>query len=121
MPSTNLKNTKKRDLNSDTEELLLSTGKEVGLILMVTWLRPIINLADLEAKGKEFLFTERKLSAQVVEKMKIKSVEDSTKMKEILMNTFDEERLIKCKVLKRDNNKIQLTINIPSLLIPYLT
>ena len=35
------------------------------------------------------------------------------------MNTFDEERLIKCKVLKRDNNKIQLTINIPSLLIPY--
>lgn len=38
-PSTNLKNTK-RDLNSDTEELLLSTGKKAGLILMVMWLRP---------------------------------------------------------------------------------
>lgn len=65
----------------------------------------IINLADLEAKGKEFLFTERKLSAQVVEKMKIKSVEDSTEMKEILMNTFGEERLIKCKMLKETTTR----------------
>lgn len=117
-PSTNLKNTKKRPklrhrrtLAIDREESRPNFDGDVA--------SAIINLADLEAKGKEFLFTERKLSAQVVEKMKIKSVEDPTEMKEILMNTFGEERLIKCKVLKRDNNKIQLTINIPSLLIPY--
>ena len=110
MPSTNLKNTKKRPklrhrrtLVIDREESRPDFDGDVA--------SAIINLADLEAKGKEFLFTERKLSAQVVEKMKIKSVEDSTEMKEILMNTFGEERLIKCKMLKRDNNKINTSVN----------
>ena len=118
MPSTNLKNTKKRPKLRHRRTLVIDReGSRPDFDGDVA--SAIINLADLEAKGKEFLFTERKLSAQVVEKIKIKSVHDSTKMKEILKNTFDEERLIKCKVLKRDNNKIQLTINIPSLLIPY--
>ena len=118
LPSTNLKNTKKRPKLKHRRALVV--GKEES--------RPdfdsdvasaIINLAELETKGKDFLFTERKLSAQVVEKMKIKSVEDPTEIKEVLINTFGEERLIKCKVLKRNKYNVQLTINIPSLLIPY--
>lgn len=77
----------------------------------------IVNFLDLGIQAKHFLFNERKLSPEIIKKMSIKSVESENELKTMLLSNFDNQRLIKAKVLSGESSK--LVIDIPSMVIPY--
>lgn len=77
----------------------------------------IVEFLTLDKLGKKFLLKERRLSPDIIKIMNIKSIENSNILKDMLLSHFDKQRLIKCKVLNESNNS--LTINIPSIVIPY--
>ena len=77
----------------------------------------IIDWTDLEPKGELFLFKQRMLSPEIVKCLNIKSISSSKVLQEKLETSFGKERLINSKILDEKTGK--LTINIPSLIIPY--
>lgn len=77
----------------------------------------ILQNTQLTKSGQSFLFDERKYNSSVIEKSNIHSVEYPNTLRNILINTFGVDRLIKNKVLKEDAT--YLTIDLPSLIIPY--
>ena len=77
------------------QENILEFDREVAVA--------IINFLTLGKKGKDFLFTERMLSPDVIKKMNIKSIENVNPLKNMLLSRFDRTRLIQCKLLKKDN------------------
>lgn len=71
----------------------------------------------LTSAGEEFLYKQRKLFPQIVEVLRIHSVENESELKQLLIDKFGIERLKQCKLINSTNR--HLTINCPSLIIPY--
>lgn len=76
----------------------------------------IVDFLHLGEKGKEFLFTKRKLHADVVSRVGIKSCEDELSLLTFLKTKFETKRLVECKLM---NSSGRMSINAPSLVIPY--
>jgi len=77
----------------------------------------IIDNTKLTDLGKKFLLQTRKLDSGVVTKLEIKSIESDVELRQRLIDKYDIGRLKRSKVLKE--NGTHLTINAPSLIIPY--
>lgn len=77
----------------------------------------IVGNTFLSQTGLEFLENQRKINSDVIATSQIHSLDDTINLKQELIAKFGVERLIKCKVL-RENTK-SLTIDTPSLIIPY--
>lgn len=77
----------------------------------------IMDNTYLSQSGIEFLENQRKISSDVITASQIHSLDDIINIKKELIAKFGVERLIKVKVLRE--NKKSLTIDIPSLIIPY--
>ena len=72
---------------------------------------------SLTDTGIEFLLEKRKLRPEVIRDSYIHSLDNMSSLMRGLVERFGTERLIKVKVLK-ENTKY-LTIDVPSLIIPY--
>lgn len=77
----------------------------------------IMDNTSLTDAGIEFLERKRKIRSDVVRDTNIHSLDNMNELKRLLIEKFGPERLVKVKVLK-ENHKY-LTIDIPSLIIPY--
>ncbi|MCM1140137.1 MAG: toprim domain-containing protein [Muribaculum sp.] len=72
---------------------------------------------SLTDSGRKFLQNERKIHTDVIVGSKIHSLDNMTNLRKNLVATFGTERLAKAKMLK--SNPKYLTIDTPSLIIPY--
>jgi len=77
----------------------------------------VISHTTLTPSGEEFLYEQRKLSPQIVEGLSIHSIENDSELKGLLFDKFGIERLRQCKMINSTGQ--HLTINCPSLIIPY--
>lgn len=77
----------------------------------------IMDNTILTDSGIEFLERQRKIYSDVVRDTNIHSLDNMNELRQLLVEKFGYERLVKVKVLKE--NIKYLTIDIPSLIIPY--
>ncbi|MCM1139783.1 MAG: CHC2 zinc finger domain-containing protein [Muribaculum sp.] len=77
----------------------------------------IMKSSSLTPSGMEFLQNERKIGVDVIDSSHIHSLDNMNELRRNLVAKFGIDRLIKAKLL-RGNNKY-LTIDTPSLIIPY--
>lgn len=77
----------------------------------------IINNTTLTQSGISFLQEQRKIKNEVINSSKIHSIESTNELQKKLQAKFEKQRLIEAKVLSSNGN--HLTINPPSLIIPY--
>lgn len=77
----------------------------------------IMRNTTLTKTGYDFLQEQRKFKSEVIISSKIHSIESADELKNILLDRFGIDRLKAAKVLT-PSGKL-LTINIPSLIIPY--
>ena len=77
----------------------------------------IMDNTILTDSGIEFLERQRKIYSDVVRDTNIHSLDNMNELRRLLVEKFGYERLVKVKVLKE--NIKYLTIDIPSLIIPY--
>lgn len=78
----------------------------------------LIENAGLSEVAKTFLYTERKLSPDVISRLKIRSVSDARKLLDAMRSCFSEEELLRAGVFY-DIVKGYPAFEIPCILIPY--
>ncbi|MGL5958019.1 MAG: copper homeostasis protein CutC [Phocaeicola sp.] len=79
----------------------------------------ILDNNSLTAEGEAFLFAERRLSSDVVKKLKIVSIDNSNSLVQKLSQVFSSETLEKSGFVKMTNKKLYLRIFTPCLIFPY--
>ena len=84
--------------------------------VIYTWL---INHATLLEPAKEFLFIERHLNEDIVQKLRIGSIVYSNIIKDSLVNLFGEEMCLKTGLVRRGDYGLYFYFYTPCLLFPY--
>lgn len=77
----------------------------------------IMTCTSLTSAGIKFLQNERKIGVDIIDCSRIHSLDNMNDLRNNLVGRFGIDRLVKAKVLK--SNDKYLTIDTPSLIIPY--
>ena len=79
----------------------------------------IIDESELTTSGKQFLLNERKYSPEVINQLRIVSIEKSDDIIKKLQAEYDDEELLESGFCKRTNGKMYLSFFTPCLIYPY--
>ena len=79
----------------------------------------ILKHCKLTVKASKFLFEERKLDVNVVNKMGIVSLDNSQPLINQLQKEFSEDILINSGLVTKTNNRLYLRLFTPCLIFPY--
>jgi DNA primase len=79
----------------------------------------IIIESKLTASGKQFLLNERKYSPEVINQLRIVSIEKSDDIIKKLQTEYNDDELLESGFCKRTNGKIYLSFFTPCLIYPY--
>lgn len=79
----------------------------------------IIEHIRLSKSGERFLFEERKFKAEVIDRLKIRSIETNREVLQVLQAKYTNERLIDSGLFEAHGNKLYFKAFAPCLLIPY--
>lgn len=79
----------------------------------------ILDNCALTESGRLFLYRQRKLSREIIERLNIVSLENSRFLVERLSNTFDVNMLKKSGLVSETNGRMYFRMFTPCLLFPY--
>lgn len=79
----------------------------------------IVSNAKLSSDAKNFLFNQRKLSADIINLLNIKSLSDPHKLINSLSTLYSDDELVKAGYLKINGSNKYLRLFTPCLLFPY--
>lgn len=79
----------------------------------------IIDKSELTASGKQFLINERMYKPDVINRLRIVSIEKSDNIIKKLQEEFGDEELLESGFCKRTNGKMYLSFFTPCLIYPY--
>ncbi|MBR5639408.1 MAG: hypothetical protein IKW83_06545 [Muribaculaceae bacterium] len=79
----------------------------------------ILENSCLTERGKEFLFHQRKLSPDVINQLKIVSIDDPQNIVSNISKTFDPEIVVNSSFFTFTKNKIYFRMFTPCLILPY--
>lgn len=83
---------------------------------LFTWL---IDNARLSPKASKFLFEERRLKMDIIDKLSVKSLSYPNRLVDELLKRFGEERCLGAKIVRRGKNGFYCFFYTPCLLFPY--
>lgn len=109
----------RRPAKKKVAKIFIPTEKKDAFLFDIELCNWLIDNAKLSEQAKSFLFKERYLKADVIQKLNIKSVSDPQKAVEALVSHFGEERCLKSGLVRKRGNTMFFFFSTPCLLFPY--
>lgn len=101
------------------KKVSLPQNKESTSVFVEDIAQWLIDYTQLSEAAQKFLFEERRFKTDIVHDLKIKSVADSQKVIEALVNRFGEEKCLKSGLVRKGNYGLYFCFYTPCLLFPY--
>lgn len=109
----------RRPAKKKVAKIFIPTEKKDAFLFDIELCNWLIDNAKLSEQAKSFLFKERYLKEDVIQKLNIKSVSDPQKAVEALVSHFGEERCLKSGLIRKRDNTMFFFFSTPCLLFPY--